>query len=239
MYHQLQILARPFVLAFLPFANYAVGDRIKNNNFTVSPVITNNVSSIAYCFNKIETITYTLVQWLYEQKNKITPEQQKAIQVALKDFLWMQRYTLTGTTLASCYSFTCYKLITDYYYITCANRWCQWKGEYTFEQLCAIPQKQLAQELIFAIGKYINMTNPTDFTYTLVSFINVLEAEIEKISHFIKLSNHIKTMGLIKIFPTNDTKIKHAEKLLQRVHFVKHIFLSWLTEFNLHKTMSS
>jgi hypothetical protein len=38
------------------------------------------------------------------------------------------------------------------------------------------------------------------------------------------------------LFPTNDKKLTRATKMLERALFIKHIFLSWLADYNLTST---
>src|SRR5439155_6603935 len=96
-----------------------------------------------------------------------------------------------------------------------------------FTQLCAIPHKQLAKELIITIGeRNFNHANPTDFSHPLIVFITEIENEIKKISRYIYTARYIKKLRLATIFPISDSKITYAETLLNRANFIKHTFLS-------------
>lgn len=178
-----------------------------NNNFYVLTISTENITK--YCTNLIHDTMSTDNQ-------------------SIKNLLWEKRYTIGATTFACCYGAASYLLLADYYYITGKGCWSQWKSDCSFEQLCALSQQDLSKELLFTIGqRTFNHQKPANTLHPLMSFINDINDEIIKIERYIKTAKTIKQWGLMRIFPTNDNKIGHAEKLFERAHFIKHIFLSW------------
>ena len=122
----------------------------------------------------------------------------------------------------------------DYYRIEHTVFWGYWKKECSFEDLCTIPQKELAKELLLAIGEHhYNEKHPTDLAYPLITFIKTIDNEIDLLKRYLTSTKIIKKLQLMTIFPTNETKIAKAQAMLDRTLFIKHIFLSWLAEYNL------
>ncbi len=110
-------------------------------------------------------------------------------------------------------------------------RWSCWKQDCTFELLCAIPHAELTQELIRSIGEYhYNKKNPNDATHPLITFIATIEKEIKICKRYLHIAKIVQQLHLTKIFPINQTKIDEVNRFLERCLFVKHLFLSWLTE---------
>lgn len=197
-----------------------------NPNFHFNPTSTINVVGI-----KIHDFTIAV----YEKvKKKVTTENYDLLKKLVKKMLWESRYAIAGGSLVGSYSSISLLLLADYNYLQDCSLWCHWKKDCSFADLCALPEKELEKELIHSIAKRnYNKKNPTDMVHPLISFINTIDTEIYRINRYISTASAIKKCRLIKIFPTNDTKIATAQRLLERAHFIKHIFLSWLAEYNL------
>lgn len=197
-----------------------------NPNFYFTP--TSNISVVGM---KIHDITITAYEKI---KTQVTTENYQLLKTLVKKMLWERRYAIAGGSLLGSYSSISLLLLTDYYYLQDHSLWSRWKPDCSFTDLCAIPEKELEKELIRTITKRnCNKKNPTDMVHPLISFINTIDTEIYRIKRYISTASAIKKCRLIKFFPTNDTKITNAQHLLERTLFIKHIFLSWLAEYNL------
>lgn len=164
----------------------------------------------------------------------MTTENYELIKKFIKEMLWQHRYKIAGGTVIGSYSVTSLLLLADYHYLNRSTIWSRWKPECTFEDLCAIPQTDLARELLLTIGeRYYSDKKPTDLAHPLILFLNTIDMEIKTIKRYIGTTKIIKHLHLITIFPTNENKIAQAQKLLERALFIKHIFLSWLSDYNL------
>jgi len=215
------------------------------NNPTMSPspvfnteikpqFITNTTSTIHAIGIKIENIAIMITDLV---KETINTKNYDLVKQCIKELLWQHRYTIAGGTIVGSYSATSLLLLADYHRIDNTIFWPRWKRDCTFEDLCAIPQKELAKELLLAIGQHhYNKTNPTDLAYPLVTFIKSIDEEINTIKRYITTSKTIKRLRLMPIFPTNENKLNQAVRLLERTLFIKHIFLSWLADYNLTST---
>ncbi len=201
-------------------------------NIENKPQFINYVYSLSYSIGmKIRDISLTCMDGIYKNA---THQNYQFVKQLIKEMLWYYRYRIVGSTMIGSYSITNALLMYDYHYLHHNTTWATWKKEYTFENLCAISQKDLAHELLLAIGQhYYSEKNPIDLTHPLIQFLNAIDTEIKRIKRYLNTAKIIKRLRLTTLFPINDNKINGAHKLLERALFIKHIFLSWLSEYNL------
>jgi len=205
-------------------------------NTTITPQIElhpqiNIANSSAFSV-KISDITLQCIQKI---KNIATPENYHSLKNNLKDILWNYPYYIAGTTILGTYSGISTLLFTDYYYMLQSTTWAHWKQNCSFEDLCTLLQKDLTHELLRTINeRYYNADKPTDFAHPLIKFIHNIETEIKTYKRYLTVAQTIKKLRLITIFPTNDAKINEVTQLLERTLFIKHLFLSWLAEYNIN-----
>jgi hypothetical protein len=207
-------------------------------NPTITPQITNEiqphiiVNTTSALMVKIGDISLQFVQSI---KETMTRENYCSLKSLIKQTLWNYRYAIACGTIMGSYGLTSLLLLADYYhYLQHHTLWAQWKAEYSFEQLCTMPQKELTQELLTAINEHnYNKNNPTDFTHPLTMFLTTIDEEIKICKRYISTTQIIKRLGLIKIFPTSDKKLEEVNNLLQRALFIKHLFLAWLSDYNI------
>lgn len=199
------------------------------HNTTINPqFITNTTSTINAIGVQMKDVTFTMLQ---KAQETFTKENYNSAKNALKTLLWEYRYKIAAGTAVTAYSGTNMLLLHDYYYLKDAQRWSCWKCDCTFELLCAIPHAELTQELIRSIGEYhYNKKNPNDATHPLITFIATIEKEVKICKRYLHLAKLIQQLHLTKIFPINQTKIDEINKFLERCLFIRHLFLSWLTE---------
>ncbi len=240
------------ILLLPPFFTYAETPNPTghNPNFINSPNINPNITSAPiynteikpqFITNTTSTINAVGVQMrdvalkIMEQAQKtFTPENYHQTSNYIKQLIWNYRYNIVAGTIVGIYSTAHILLLTDYYYLKDNARWAHWKSHCTFKQLCEIPHTELTQELIRAIGEHhYNKKNPNDSAHPLITFIATIEAEINICKRYLAIAKAIKQLHLMAIFPTNDAKISQIGSYLERCLFVRHIFLSWLTERNL------
>jgi hypothetical protein len=211
-----------------PTYNYSPHALYENN-----PIITCTATSLSYAL-AISLRDYML-PWIDKIKKSLTKNNYRLLKTIINDFLWKHKYFIVGNITFGSYITTTILLLSDYHFMNDHTRWSQWKHEYSFEELCSISQQQLTKELLIAINKlHCNEGNPTDLNHPLMIFMSDMNNEIYRIKRYIKIASLQRTLHLMKLFPTNETKIKKAEQLLTRAHFIKHLFLSWLAEYNIN-----
>ena len=119
------------------------------------------------------------------------------------------------------------------------NSWGSWKKEMNFDQILSMPQNELGYELMFAIHKkYLNFNKPTDSITPLVRFSQDLDNEIKKLNHFISLAKWIKRLYLQRIFPFGDDDIYKAKETINRLTYLRNIFISWSAQQKLYSSQT-
>jgi hypothetical protein len=215
--------------------NPSIGSNAPVLNIEYKPQFISNMTSVIEAIGiKVGDITVIIKQAI---RDHITKKNYNYAKNIIKQLLWDHRYHIAGGAVASSYSATSLLLIADYHHLNNSMFWAYWKHQSTFEDLCAIPQKELAKELMLAIGQHhFNKDNPTDLAYPLITFIKDIDWEINTIKRYIATTKILKQLYLMPIFPTNEKKLTRATKMLERALFIKHIFLSWLADYNLTST---
>jgi len=213
----------PFI--YVPINTHNAND-IKNNNWS-----SNNISN----FIKVITpITTNIHAWFKQQLTYIKSIDPKKYQYSFQSFLSRHKYKIFFFSLLGSYGTLSIKIIFDNHYLNRSDLWGMWQPNLSFDQLCEIPQKKLGRELILEIQRrYLNQECPTDFINPLIMFIKAVDYELKHIIRYIRISTCIKHLHLLILFPTNEKKIEKAQLILQKLRFVKHIFLSWAAEYNL------
>lgn len=158
--------------------------------------------------------------------------------LALGEWIKSNKYKLMLASACCCYAATFAYLVRAQMHMNDEDLWARWRTEDSYEQLMSIPHKQLSQDLIFAIQRrYTTGSQFTDFIQPLVSFMRDIEAEKKLLKNYIETGKWIMRLRVSSILPINEKKISHAKKLLQRLQFFEHVFLSWAAEFKIQQNM--
>lgn len=223
-------------LAHEPSIHLTNGNQAVHNNYSPDTKISVNLVNLV----EITTLVSTKIKTLFNDcKHVMIDQDYKKICKLLKNWLWEKKYTIGLYSTGSLYGlFSSYLFLEYFFYSTNKNLWAHWKSDCTFEQLCEIEQKALARELILSIQMHnLDLKNPTNFAQPLITFIYSIDCEIKRIKRYIAIAQTLYHSPLGVIFPTNEKKINYARILLERTQFVRHIFLSWLAEYNfIHNT---
>jgi len=213
-----------------PIYNYS--PNINNtNNAQNDNQSTNNITTFTQI---ITTTTINIHAWFKQQLTYIKSIDPKKYQNYCQSFLNRNKYKIILFSILGSYGTLSAKIIFDNHYLNQSDIWGMWQPSLSFDQLCEIPQKKLGRELILEIQRrYLNQEHPTDFINPLVMFIKAADYELKRIIRYIRITTVIKHLHLLILFPTNEKIIEKAQLILQRLHFVKHIFLSWAAEYNL------
>lgn len=170
---------------------------------------------------------------------EVTQSLQNMYQEQVQTFWHDNKLYLGAGALVTLYSYYCYQVISGNFYLKRTDLWSSWKQELSFDQLCLIPQQILARELVLSIQQHgLDVQKPTDFMIPLVSFLQVIEEERIKLLYYQTLYNRITMLKCGSLFPFNKKRYNDIEKRLQRLSFVKNIFISWMAEFNIEHNRS-
>ena len=134
------------------------------------------------------------------------------------------------------YLTACYQAYVGDNYSNQSELWANWRDDLSLEQLLSIPHDQLAQELLIEIQRrYITQGNPTDFISPLTSFLNSIELEIHKLEYYKRFNDWIQWLRISKLLPTKRKDGHIFNKQLQKLKYLKNIFLSWAAKYKLEQ----
>lgn len=157
-----------------------------------------------------------------------------SLAASLTALLWAHKFKLIFLTLLSTYGAIAGTIVRMNYVINKPDLWACWKQHLSYEELCGISNKQLEDDLLFTIQQhYLNAKNPTDSITPFVRFVAALEYEVALLNRYIWIGQWLNRLHIMRLFPIDDARIKQAEQKLHRLHFVKHIFLSWAATYNI------
>ncbi len=149
-------------------------------------------------------------------------------------FLKANKYKTMLFIVASVYAVLCYEVIKGYMYLNKENLWSSWRSTISFEELLAISQQQLSQELLRDIQlRYTNAQNINDFISPLATFLNDIEKETHYINYYNKLNTWLIRLHLSTIIPVSKKHFDGSKERLQRLAYLKNVFLSWATEYKI------
>lgn len=120
--------------------------------------------------------------------------------------------------------FLTYKLSRD-------NNWSNWQINKNIEEFYTIPQNIFAKDLLKDINRsYIKFDNIKDNITPISKFIIDIHKEISYLNTYKKIVDFLISAKLDKIFLYNKKIYIESEKKLNRLMYIKNIFLSWLIE---------
>jgi len=127
-----------------------------------------------------------------------------------------------------------YQLIRGNSHFKNESLWSAWKKEISLRKLVLIPKDELARELIITIQRrYFNPKSPSDFFGPLVAFLVDLQAEIQLSKLYIKRYNWLDKLLFTRIFLGEITAFRQGPEKIQRLFFIKELFLTWTAEHKL------
>lgn len=220
--------------------NYSMDKSLENKKPPLTVNIFNsghNVGAYATADSQASAEQSTTVKLTFEQYIAITIEQSKqliekahSLISLLKDFIYDYKYRISLFVLASTYSKVRYSLYKDLNYFDHQDRWSNWTVTKSVNNFYETPHNVLEKKLIHEIYyRYLNKKNPTDTIMPLVRFVTELHEELARLTHYQKRSQWIKTLKVTYFFPDHEKVDREICKKIDRLLFIKHIFISWST----------
>jgi len=150
-----------------------------------------------------------------------------------KNLIWNHKFKCFAVSAALIYGYFFLKTWKAKRYAAQKEPWFAWKINVSMEDLLAIPQKELAQELVTEIQKrYIQTQNPENFLLPFTLFMQNIEQELKRLKSDLKLHRWIIKLRVKKIFPLR-ANIELLQEKIQRLVYFQNIFTSWMTEYKL------
>ncbi len=137
-------------------------------------------------------------------------------------------------SLGTVYSIIWYKLLYCAHTILSQTNWASWKNSIPFDMLHIMPQQELAKELLFALQKHYQTTeNLTDFLLPLVSFLRDVDHELRILNQFLMIHHWLEKCHLSFLFPQQEILVQRAHEKVNRLSYLKEIFLDWVTDYKI------
>ncbi len=188
----------------------------------------NNATIITSISNKIEITVTTIQTWISQKK-----DDSFELLHALINYVSNHKFFLGCCTLSAIYTYLFIYTLKTKYFLHNKTCWHNWKKELSFEQLCTLPAADISYTLLHHVqSRYMNHQNPTDHVTPLAQFMNAIEAEMKKLTQYIFIGKWLTRLKLSIVLPINQSSILVSQQKLQRLHFIKHLFVESIASQN-------
>lgn len=192
-----------------------------------------NASSLAQAHQTNSFLLYFQQQLSPESFNTLKQEAHNA-QIQFLTYAQENKANIALCLLGSCYSYIWYQLLYYAYQTLKTDTWSCWEGNLTNEMLKFIPEHELGKKLVVAAQeKYQTSATISDLLTPLVYFLRDIEQEIKNLESFTSLHAWLNTLKLSWFFPSQKSLLSLAQEKCERLHFIKVIFIRWVTDYKL------
>ncbi len=189
------------------------------------------VTATAHAFSSVQARISSFLQQHNVQLTKLSPSE---LAQSAQTFIKLNKKRIAIGTFIGTYVCVSTALLAGNHFMNRSDLWAAWKKHMSAEELHECPQHELQQNLRETIlNRYL--THSKDRLSSYMEFMKAVDRENRRISRYITLAQIVKRSRLMRIFPTNDTKIKQAKRKKKRLTFVKHVFISWAAQQNFEK----
>jgi hypothetical protein len=151
-------------------------------------------------------------------------------------FIANQKYKILSLSVVGLYIYFFGRIWKDHTYIQRTDTCASWHYDIKLKDLKRIKAEQLALELIKDIqANHVDTRDPSNTTIPFSQFMQAMEYEIKRITSYLRLSSGIQRMRILFFFPTNTVTIQYAQEKLERAHFLKKIFATWMAEYKIKR----
>jgi hypothetical protein len=116
---------------------------------------------------------------------------------------------------------------TIYYcknYLENKNLWSCWKDNMSIEKLMEIPQDDFAQQVLEQIK--IRSENSNNFIFSITQFMTDIEKEKNTLTLYDKIYKFLDKYYILKLFPINTKCFENLHEKIERLAYIKNVFLS-------------
>ncbi len=153
-----------------------------------------------------------------------------------KQYIFDNKWYIVGATVVIVYGTIHYVLWKSKKYVENDGLWCHWKPLLSFEQLLAVPHNELEKELLKDIQScYINRAKPNDFLFSLISFIQDIDNEINQLQFYRRYYSWLYRSYCKKIFFINLNFLDSLSVKIKKLLFIKNIFSSLVSHYKINQ----
>ena len=111
--------------------------------------------------------------------------------------------------------------------------WCCWKHHIDSGNLNGYSTTELMKELLIDIqNRYIDPKNPSNSIAPISLFLPAVEKEMQQIEQYVWWATKIVASYSSCLFPVSKKAIEEGLRALQRLRFIKRLFISWWAQRN-------
>jgi len=158
--------------------------------------------------------------------------------VSVWEYITHNKIKCSCAAIIALYAYTAYYIYTTEQQANNSSAWCNWQNHTSIETFLTLPTKETGRQLLHEIqSRYADPENPTNFIYSLVQFIKILEEEIEQLKNLKDLYLWIEFTGCSRLFLIDAKSIATIQEKLHKTLFIKHIFATWYANYKIDKNL--
>ncbi len=166
-------------------------------------------------------------------------EPQVPVENSLNSFLnWItdHQIVVAGGVVVTLYSSIFYEIYKVDQVLNDPLAWSNWHNNKKLEDFFTLPAAQLEADLLYAFQhRYIDVTNPMDFMYSLSQSALALDKEIELVHQQLARYQWIERSRCSRLFFVSADAIASLQEKQRKLAFLKHIFSSWCAHHKIEK----
>lgn len=190
---------------------------------------------------------YTSATQASSSTNMLSAVQQMPISSAILEKLTkggsiLDKNRLLLATIASAYIYgrTFVAVVRANHALAESASWASWKPELSLDGLKTLDQAELTKELLHEIQKrHMSVEKPADALLPFITFLGTIDDEITHINTYRSIHFWIETCHATWMFPINAQRFASATTRLERLWFLKNLFLSWAADYKLSSFIKS
>lgn len=200
-----------------------------NSCADAGPTFNNNIT-----FQTLNTSTNKIDNTLVAVQQSISSEYLKELAHGSGSFMSNNKLLMTALASAYAYGRTFMAIVQANHELARTNAWASWKSELFLDELKKQDQEALTKELLFEIQKrHTTAEKPADALLPFITFLSVIDEEISALNHYRSIQFWLESCHIIWLFPVNKSRFASASARLERLWFIKNLFLTWAAEYKL------
>jgi hypothetical protein len=229
---------KPQELQPIPTAQHAISPSAGapiTINVNVAPTQTTTTSSSAASDAKTTTNTTVDTQTQLHSYLKSCVEYTQHMQTHCIQY----KYYLIAALCVTLYAYLCYEYVQGNMFLSGNKLWSCFKQDLSLEDLCNFDSNALTDELLRSLHiRYITEKDPLNALEPMAMFLHEIEAERKKLHYYNQLYSWAKLLRATTLLPAKATLYDTIPSRLERLAFIKHVFVTWTCQVKLKRQMA-
>ena len=134
--------------------------------------------------------------------------------------------------VAAGYGYCVYRIKQMEQHLSSPQAWNNWYGSLDFEQLCVLPQEQLAKELLLAVqAQYTSSSDLDDFMQPCAQFLDDIDAELAELKQYQTWTQRLQRCYATRFFFIDRILAQSVSAKINRLAYLKNVFLTWVAHY--------